>query len=59
MKGDNIMITELILALLKMLVPMALTTIITMGVVIIGYYPHYKKTHEGLFPFLIKKIMGK
>ena len=53
------MITELILALLKMLVPMALTTIITMGVVIIGYYPHYKKYKEGLFPFLIKKFMGK
>ena len=53
------MIKIFLLAALQMLVPMALTTIITMGVVIIGYYPHYKKTHEGLFPFLIKKIMGK
>ena len=53
------MIKIFLLAALQMLVPMALTTIIAMGIVIIGYYPHYKKTKEGLFPFLIKKIMGK
>ena len=53
------MIKEFLLAILQMLVPMALTTIISMGVLIIGYYPHYKKYKEGLFPFLIKKFMGK
>lgn len=53
------MIKLFVLAILKMLVPMILTTIIVIGVLVIGYYPHYKKTKEGLLPFLTKQIMGK
>ena len=46
----------ILLAILKMLIPMLYIGIITILLTSVWYYPKYKKTNIGLIPYLIKTI---
>lgn len=46
----------ILLAILKILIPMLYIGIITILVTCIWYYPKYKKTKIGLIPYLLKTL---